>query len=38
MNFHDKKVYEKFIYKLFLTDPVHELGKLAGLPKPPPDT
>jgi len=38
LHFHDKKAYEKFIYKLFPTDPAHELCKLAGLPKPPPDT
>lgn len=36
--FHQQKDYEKHIYKLFPTDPVHELCKLAGLPMPPPDT
>ena len=36
--FHDQKAYEKHIYKLFPTDPIHELCKLAGLPMPPPDT
>ena len=36
--FHDEKAYEKFIYSLFPYDPIHELCKLAGLPKPPPDT
>ena len=36
--FHSQKEYEKHIYKLFPTDPVHELCKLAGLPMPPPDT
>ena len=36
--FHDLKKYEKHIYKLFPTDPIHELCKLAGLPMPQPDT
>ena len=36
--FHDQKEYEKHIYSLFHTDPVHEVCKLAGLPMPPPDT
>lgn len=36
--FHDQKEYEKHIYKLFPSDPVHEVCKLAGLPMPPPDT
>ncbi len=36
--FHDQKEYEKHIYSLFPTDPVHEVCKLAGLPMPPPDT
>lgn len=36
--FHDRKSYEKHIYGLFPTDPVHEVCKLAGLPLPPPDT
>jgi len=36
--FHDQKAYEKHIYGLFNTDPVHELCKLSGLPMPPPDT
>ena len=36
--FHDRKAYEKHIYSLFHTDPVHEICKLAGLPLPPPDT
>lgn len=35
---HEQKVYEKHIYSLFHTDPVHEICKLAGLPLPPPDT
>jgi tRNA 2-thiouridine synthesizing protein E len=30
--FHDRKAYEKHIYGLFPTDPVHEACKLAGLP------
>ena len=37
-HFHDLKEYEKHIYKLFPTDPIHELCKLAGLPMPQPDT
>lgn len=37
-NFHAQKEYEKHIYKLFPSDPVHEICKLAGLPMPPPDT
>lgn len=36
--FRDKKAYEKHIYGLFPTDPIHELCKLAGLPMPQPDT
>lgn len=36
--FHNQKAYEKHIYDLFPTDPIHELCKLAGLPMPPPDT
>jgi len=35
--FHDQKDYEKHIYKLFPTDPAHEVCKLAGLPMPQPD-
>jgi len=38
MHFHDRKTYEKFMYRLFPRDPVRELCKLAGLPKPEPDT
>ena len=38
MHFHDRKAYEKFMYRLFPRDPVRELCKLAGLPKPEPDT
>jgi len=34
--FHDRKQYEKFVYKLFPRDPIRELCKLAGLPKPEP--
>ena len=37
-HFHNQKDYEKHIYKLFPTDPIHELCKLAELPMPPPDT
>lgn len=37
-HFHDRKEYEKFLYQLFPRDPVRELCKLAGLPKPEPDT
>jgi tRNA 2-thiouridine synthesizing protein E len=35
--FHDRKAYEKHIYRLFPSDPVHEICKLAGLPLPQPD-
>ncbi len=35
--FHDRKAYEKHIYRLFPCDPVHEICKLAGLPLPQPD-
>jgi tRNA 2-thiouridine synthesizing protein E len=37
-HFHDLKEYEKHIYKLFPTNPIHEICKLAGLPMPQPDT
>ncbi len=37
-HFHDKKVYEKFLYDIFSHGPVQELCKLAGLPKPAGDT
>ena len=37
-HFHDQKEYERHIYNLFPTDPIHEICKLAGLPMPPPDT
>jgi len=36
--FHDGKAYAKYLYRLFPNDPVRELCKLAGLPKPEPDT
>lgn len=36
--FRDQKAYEAHLYGLFPTDPVRELCKLAGLPKPQPDT
>ncbi len=32
--FHDEKKYTKFLYKLFPTDPISQLCKIAGLPKP----
>jgi tRNA 2-thiouridine synthesizing protein E len=37
-HFHNMKEYEKHIYNLFPTDPIHELCKLSGLPMPQPDT
>lgn len=37
-SFRNKKAYEKHIYSLFPTDPIHELCKLAGLPMPQPDS
>lgn len=36
-HFHEQKDYEKHIYKLFPTDPIREICKLAGLPLPQPD-
>jgi len=36
-HFHSQKEYEKHIYKLFPSDPTHEVCKLAGLPMPQPD-
>lgn len=36
--FHNEKAHGKFLYRLFPSDPVRALCKLAGLPKPPPDT
>jgi tRNA 2-thiouridine synthesizing protein E len=38
VHFQDEKTYAKFLYRLFPNDPVRALCKLAGLPKPPPDT
>lgn len=35
--FHNQKAYERHIYNLFPSDPVHEVCKLAGLPMPQPD-
>lgn len=35
-HFHDRKEYQKFLYKLFPQDPVRQICKLAGLPKPEP--
>jgi TusE/DsrC/DsvC family sulfur relay protein len=32
--FHDHKTYSEWLYKLFPTDPISTLCKLAGLPKP----
>ncbi len=36
--FRDRKAYEKHIYRLFPSDPVRQVCKLAGLPMPQPDT
>ena len=36
--FHDRKAWEKHIYRLFPSDPVRTICKLAGLPMPEPDT
>jgi tRNA 2-thiouridine synthesizing protein E len=36
--FRDRKAYEKHIYRLFPSDPVRSICKLAGLPMPQPDT
>lgn len=36
--FRDRKEYEQHLYRLFPTDPIHELCRLAGLPRPEPDT
>jgi TusE/DsrC/DsvC family sulfur relay protein len=32
--FHDEKKYVKYLYELFPNDPIRELCKIAGLPKP----
>jgi tRNA 2-thiouridine synthesizing protein E len=37
-HFRDRKAYEKHIYRLFPSDPVREICKLAGLPMPQADT
>jgi len=37
-HFREEKTYEKYLYRLFPSDPVRELCKLAGLPRPEPDT
>lgn len=37
-HFHDRKAYEKHLYRLFPTDPVRNICKLAGLPMPEADT
>lgn len=36
--FRDRKAYEKHIYRLFPSDPVRTICRLAGLPMPQPDT
>ena len=36
--FRDYKDYEQHIYSLFPTDPIHEICRLAGLPRSEPDT
>jgi len=36
--FHDRKAWEKHIYRLFPSDPVRAICRLAGLPMPQPDT
>lgn len=36
-HYHDRKVIEKHIYRLFPQDPVREICKLAGLPLSTPD-
>lgn len=33
-HYEDEKAYEKFLYQEFPTNPIAEIGKLAGLPKP----
>ena len=38
IKFHDKKKYEKHIYKLFPSDPIREICKLSGLPMPQADS
>ena len=37
-HFRDRKAYEKHLYRLFPSDPVRSISKLAGLPMPQPDT
>jgi tRNA 2-thiouridine synthesizing protein E len=37
-HFRDRKGYEKHLYRLFPSDPVRAICKLAGLPMPQPDT
>lgn len=36
--FRERKAYEKHIYRLFPSDPVRAVCRLAGLPMPQPDT
>ncbi len=33
-SFHEEKAYVKFLYELFPSDPIRQLCKIAGLPKP----
>ncbi len=33
-SFHEEKAYVKFLYGLFPSDPIRQLCKIAGLPKP----
>jgi dissimilatory sulfite reductase related protein len=37
-HFRDRKAYEKHLYRLFPSDPVRSICKLAGLPMPQADT